>query len=135
MELNFIGLQGPSGVLPDYYTQMIQQLDRNKENRERGAFKAWLDLFNHRLASYFYRTWCKYRPAVAMTSEFCRRPGGFDQYTECLLAVVGLGMLPTRGRWGALAGPWPSLAGKARVPLKTVNDPKRRHFNRLKIGF
>ena len=124
MELNFIGLQGPSGVLPDYYTQMIQQLDRNKENKERGAFKAWLDLFNHRLASYFYRTWCKYRPAVAMTSEFCRRPGGFDQHSECLLAVVGLGMLPTRGKMGRLSGRMAELDGEGAGSIENRQRPE-----------
>ncbi len=124
MELNFIGLQGPSGVLPDYYTQMIQQLDRNKENRERGAFKAWLDLFNHRLASYFYRTWCKYRPAVAMSSEFCRRPGGFDQFTECLLAVVGLGMLPMREKIGRLSWPMAEVDEEGAVSIENRQRPE-----------
>jgi len=103
---------------------MIQQLDRNKENRERGAFKAWLDLFNHRLASYFYRTWCKYRPAVAMTSEFCRRPGGFDQYTECLLAVVGLGMLPMREKMGRLSGPMAEVGGEGAGSIENRQRPE-----------
>ena len=101
MVVNFLGLQGPSGVLPEHYTILIQRLERDKDNPERAAFRAWLDLFNHRLVSFFYRTWTKYRPGVAFVSGFCRRPGGHDQLTEAMLAVAGKGMLPARGLVGS----------------------------------
>lgn len=100
MVVNFLGLQGPSGVLPEHYTILIQRMERDKDNPERTAFRAWLDLFNHRLTSFFYRTWAKYRPGVALVSGFCRRPGGHDQPTEAMLAVAGKGMLPVRGLVG-----------------------------------
>lgn len=100
MEVNFIGLQGPSGILPNFYTHIIQQLERNKENLERRSFRAWLDLFNHRLTSLFYRTWVKYRQSVVLESEFSRRPGGFDRFTETNLAILGMGQLVLRDRIG-----------------------------------
>ena len=102
MEVNFIGLQGPSGVLPNFYTQLINDLDREKDNPEKDSFKAWLNLFNHRLTSLFYRTWVKYRPSVVMQSDFNIRPGGFDPFTEANLSIIGMGQLGLRGRIGRL---------------------------------
>ena len=102
MEINFLGLQGPSGILPNFYTQLIQQLDRNKENHERRSFQAWLDLFNHRLTSIFFRTWAKYRPPIIFDSDFARRPGGFDRFTETNLALIGIGLLVLRDQIGRL---------------------------------
>ncbi len=102
MEVNFIGLQGPSGILPNFYTQLIQQLERNKENLERRSLQAWLDLFNHRLISLFYRTWAKYRPPIVLQSDFSLRPGGFDRFTEANLALLGLGQLVLRDQIGRL---------------------------------
>jgi type VI secretion system protein ImpH len=102
MEVNFIGLQGPSGVLPNHYTLLILDLERQKDNPERDSFKSWLNLFNHRLTSLFYRTSTKYRPSSLMVSGINVRPGGFDPFTEANLALIGFGQLPLRGRIGRL---------------------------------
>lgn len=102
MEVNFIGLQGPSGVLPNHYTLLILDQERQKDNPERDSFKNWLNLFNHRLTSLFYRTGAKYRPSMLMETGINRRPGGFDPFTEANLALIGLGQLPLRGRIGRL---------------------------------
>ena len=108
MEVNFIGLQGPSGILPNFYTHIIQQLERNKENSERRSFRAWLDLFNHRLISLFYRTWVKYRQSIVLESDFSQRPGGFDRFTETNLAIIGMSQLVLRNRIGRLPGQSPN---------------------------
>lgn len=117
MEVNFIGLQGPSGVLPNYYSHLIQQLDREKDNPEKASFKAWLDIFNHRLTSLFYRTWAKYHPSVVVQSDFSKRPGGFDPYTESLLAILGLGQLVLRDQIGRL----PERITRS-VPAETLHE-------------
>ena len=106
MEVNFIGLQGPSGVLPNHYTLAILDLEKQKDNPERDSLKSWLNLFNHRLVSLFYRTWSKYRPSNLMVTGINLRPGGFDPFTEANLAIIGLGQLPLRSRIGRLPEHW-----------------------------
>ncbi|MDX1812993.1 MAG: type VI secretion system baseplate subunit TssG, partial [Gammaproteobacteria bacterium] len=48
---------GPSGVLPAFFTEV--ELVRQKEKDT--ALKDFLDIFNHRTISLFYRAWEKYR--------------------------------------------------------------------------
>ena len=95
MELTFLGLTGPSGVLPGHYSQLVIETVRNKEY----ALRDFLDLFNHRLASLFYRAWGKYRLPIAFeaaqTSTGQRRD---DPCTVCLYALVGLGHARLRQR-------------------------------------
>jgi type VI secretion system protein ImpH len=60
MTVSFMGLTGPSGVLPQHYTQrLIDQL------REDEGMKDFFDLFNHRIVSHFYRVWKKYHFAIS----------------------------------------------------------------------
>ncbi len=58
---NFLGLTGASGVLPRYYTETLLRLERSSKGHERYALRDWLDIFNHRVISLFYRAWEKYR--------------------------------------------------------------------------
>jgi type VI secretion system protein ImpH len=88
MEVAFMGLTGPLGVLPVPYTELLIDRTRQKDT----ALWDFLDLFNHRLISLFYRAWEKYRFAVAYER------GADDQFTECLLNIVGLGTRGLRGR-------------------------------------
>ena len=64
MRVSFLGLTGPSGVLPQHYTHELMRLNREGRGEERTALRAWLDLFNHRMVSLFYRAWEKYRLAI-----------------------------------------------------------------------
>src|SRR5262249_53650386 len=61
MTVNFLGLTGPSGVLPRCYTERLLIQDRDFRGPERYSLRAWFDLFNHRMISLFYRAWEKYR--------------------------------------------------------------------------
>ena len=84
MEIAFLGLTGPSGTLPQHYTELVIRNVREK-NR---AMRDFFDIFNHRAASFFYRTWAKYRLPVAYESEEGR---GDDPVTSMLLSVIGFG--------------------------------------------
>ena len=57
IQVSFMGLTGQSGVLPTYFTEL--QLHRLREKDT--SFQDFLDIFNHRAVSLFYRAWEKYR--------------------------------------------------------------------------
>jgi type VI secretion system protein ImpH len=94
---SFLGLTGPSGILPRHYTELLMRLERERRDLERYTLRDWLDLFNHRLCSLFFRAWEKYRPAMGY-----ERWGGSstdpDGFTFALLCLVGLGHDSLRGR-------------------------------------
>jgi type VI secretion system protein ImpH len=92
MTVNFMGLTGPSGVLPYAYSQFI--LERGLA-RDR-SFADFIDLFHHRLLSLFYKAWEKHR----FTLRYERT--GDDPVTRHLRDLEGLG-LETERRIGTLA--------------------------------
>ena len=57
MHINFMGLSGQGGVLPDHYTELLLHCLHLNDTSLRDFF----DLFNHRLISLFYRSWEKPR--------------------------------------------------------------------------
>src|SRR5437016_5072772 len=59
--VSFLGMTGPCGALPLHYTHLLMRLAREGRGSERTALRDWLDLFNHRAVSLFFRAWEKYR--------------------------------------------------------------------------
>jgi type VI secretion system protein ImpH len=57
LEVNFFGLFGPGGVLPEHYGDLIAK--RIKQNDD--ALVRFLEIFNHRLLAMFYLVWEKHR--------------------------------------------------------------------------
>src|SRR5262249_49710271 len=93
----FLGLTGPSGVLPRHYTQMLLDLGRDVKGTERRSLGDWLALFDHRIVSLFYRAWEKYRFWIPYErgEAFQREP---DRFTTTVFSLIGLGMSRLRGR-------------------------------------
>jgi type VI secretion system protein ImpH len=81
MEVNFIGVFGPLGVLPKYMTELVAQRVRVGDT----ALREFLNIFNHRLTSFFYRAWEKHHFTVGYERDRT------DPITRYLLALVGLG--------------------------------------------
>jgi type VI secretion system protein ImpH len=90
LAVGFLGLTGPSGVLPQHYTELLIRSLRDKSLSLRDFF----DLFNHRLISLFHRAWEKYR----LPAAYERHAPGEDPVTSCLMALAGLDTPHLRGR-------------------------------------
>jgi type VI secretion system protein ImpH len=76
----FLGLYGVDAVMPPH---LIDDIVLRREGHE--EVMAFLDLFNHRITTLFYRAWRKYR-----------YPSGFqradDSTSRALLCLVGFGL-------------------------------------------
>lgn len=83
MHVSFMGLTGPSGVLPQHYSEMVLQRIKQRDNTMRDFF----DLFNHRLISLFYRAWEKYRFAC----QYEMTPDNQDSFSQVLSKLCGGG--------------------------------------------
>jgi type VI secretion system protein ImpH len=81
LSVNFMGLNGPSGVLPGHYSQMVLAAQRDRNH----AFRDFFDLFNHRALSFFARAAEKYRLPLVY-----RGRGAADPVSTALLALIGL---------------------------------------------
>ena len=90
MEVNVLGLVGNSGVLPLHYSRRILQEGKNGAS----PLRDFLDMFQHRLTSLFYRAWEKARFFV----RFER--GERDPVSERLMDLIGLGNETLRARIG-----------------------------------
>jgi type VI secretion system protein ImpH len=95
MVVSFLGLTGPSGVLPLHYTALLLRRLRDKDT----SLRDLLDVFHHRLVSLFYRAWEKYRlPFAYERSRLTPTVPGPDPVTQGLYSLVGLGTDGLRGR-------------------------------------
>ena len=93
--LNFMGVFGPSGVLPRQYTD---RLTRSGEQPSE-TLQAFLDLFNHRALSYFYRAWRKHQFPVEYERAAAESAvTGADPVSEALRSLVGFERPPLRNR-------------------------------------
>lgn len=90
MSVDFMGLTGPSGVLPSHFTELVAERVRARDL----TLWEFLDLFGHRMVSLFYRAWERYRFTVGFER------GRHDELTDDLFAVVGMGTRGLRGRLG-----------------------------------
>jgi type VI secretion system protein ImpH len=93
----FLGLTGPSGVLPRHYTELLYRIERDVKGIEKHALRDWLDLFNHRFVSLFYRAWEKYRFYIPYERQEYDSPEP-DTFTSCLYSLIGLGVPSLRRR-------------------------------------
>ncbi|MEX2138949.1 MAG: type VI secretion system baseplate subunit TssG [Pirellulales bacterium] len=96
MTVPFLGLTGPSAVLPQHYTSLL--IERCHVKNKDYALREYFDLFHHRLISLFYRAWEKYHFQFAFERVQLERPGEDDGFTFALYSLVGLGVDGLRRR-------------------------------------
>lgn len=87
MFVNFMGMVGPSGVMPSHYTELAMERNRYRDT----AMWAFMDIFTHRAVSLFFRAWEKYRFPVGYER-------GKDDFTAFLFDFIGLGTSGLHGR-------------------------------------
>lgn len=105
----FMGLIGPSGVLPYWYNELALQREKEKDT----ALAAFFDIFHHRLLTLFYLAWKKQR----FPENY--RPGGQDRLTGYLLSLCGLGTQRLSGKIGLPPESLAFYAGMLSMPAPT----------------
>jgi type VI secretion system protein ImpH len=79
LSVTFLGLFGPASPLPPYYTEELMGDDPGQETA-----RDFLDLFNHRLISFVYQSWKKYRYYVRFS------PNGNDAFSRYIFSLMGM---------------------------------------------
>lgn len=87
--VNFFGLLGPGGPMPLPITEYVYNRVHNLGDRTLAAF---LDIFNHRMISLFYRAWARCQQTVSHD-----RPDD-DWFAEYVGSFLGIATEPFRHR-------------------------------------
>ena len=82
MTVNFMGLIGPLGLLPSHYTELAMERAWNRDK----TLADFLNIFQHRAISLFFRAWEKCHFTVGYERDKT------DPVTQRLLDFVGLGL-------------------------------------------
>jgi type VI secretion system protein ImpH len=133
MTVTFMGLTGPKGELPQHYTELLLRLRRDEKGAAKFVLRDWFDLFNHRVISFFFRAWEKYRFEIAYERQARnpvrnRRRG--EPFTAALFCLIGLGENALRNRLHIRARPATPEAEPNR-PLAEIDDLALIHYSGL----
>ncbi|WP_095163063.1 type VI secretion system baseplate subunit TssG [Pseudomonas sp. Irchel 3F5] len=104
-----LGLYGVDSPLPTAYLDDIAQ---RREGHE--ALAAFLDIFNHRVFTQFYRIWRKYSYPATFEA------GGTDATSQCLLGLIGLGIPGTAERIATPMSRFLALLSVMRLPTRNA---------------
>jgi type VI secretion system protein ImpH len=83
LSVAFMGLLGPNGPMPLHLTQYARERVLHHSDH---ALVGFLDVFNHRMISLFYRAWATGKPVV----NYERR--GADRFSIHLASLFGMGL-------------------------------------------
>jgi type VI secretion system protein ImpH len=89
MTVRFLGLLGPNGPMPLCMTEYARNRVKHAYDTTLASF---LDIFNNRMTSLFYRAW-----AVAQQTVSYDRPGD-DPFSDYICSLFGMGMASLRRR-------------------------------------
>ena len=99
VEVNFMGLYGPSSPMPTHFSEEF--LWAAAAGTEADAAREFVDLFHHRIISFVFRAWLKYRHDEQFDAK------ALDDFSRRMLCLLGLG---TAGmEKGAQLAPLPLL--------------------------
>ncbi|MHC4556077.1 MAG: type VI secretion system baseplate subunit TssG [Planctomycetota bacterium] len=89
MAVNFFGLLGPSGPMPLVITEYIYDRLHNHKDKTLASF---LDIFNHRMISLFYRAWACNQQSVSHDRK------DDDRFAVYIGSLFGIGADSFRNR-------------------------------------
>lgn len=121
MTVALFGLTGPSGVLPRHYTQLLYRIGRDARGPEKHALRDWLDLFNHRLISLFYRAWKKYRFYSDPDQVADELRAASDPFATAVFSFAGLALPQLHNRLKITASVGDALSQREETVAR-VND-------------
>ena len=104
-----LGLYGVDSPMP---TAFVDDIAQRREGHE--ALEAFLDIFNHRIFTQFYRIWRKYSYPATFES------GATDKTSQCLLGLIGLGIPGTAGRIATPISRFLALLSVMRLPTRNA---------------
>lgn len=127
LRVRFNGLMGPNGPLPLHLTEFARDRQRNHAD---STLVHFLDTFQHRLFSMFYRAWADAQPTVSLD-----RPGQ-DPFGDRLAALGGYGSpalqnrdtvpeFSKRAHTGLLANSVRNAEGLARIVANFFRVPAK----------
>lgn len=122
MTVNFMGLTGPSGVLPRHYTESL--LDRRIRYKDAAAHQ-FFDLFNHRAISLFVAAWEKYRFYIGYEQ------GQSQNTLRYLLDLVGMGTAGLQNRLEQKYSIQYRLVKNIKPPARGIRDEMLAYYSGL----
>ncbi len=105
----FLGLYGVDSPLPTAYLDYITQ-----RHDGRDAVMAFLDIFNHRFITQYYRIWRKYNYPASFEA------GAVDDISRCLLGLIGLGIPGSENHIATPVSRFLALLSVMRLPTRTA---------------
>ncbi|MDO6410081.1 type VI secretion system baseplate subunit TssG [Pantoea phytobeneficialis] len=105
----FLGLYGVDAPMPGVYLDDIAQRSEGHE-----GLQGFLDIFNHRVLTQFYRIWRKYSYPATFEA------GGKDETSQSLLGLIGLGIPGTGKQIATPISRFLALLGVMRQPGRTA---------------
>jgi type VI secretion system protein ImpH len=105
----FMGLYGVDSPLPTSY---IDDITQQREGHE--ALEGFLDIFNHRVMTQFYRIWRKYSYPATFEA------GGKDNTSQSLLGLIGMGIPGSQQHFATPTSRFLALLGVMRQPGRTA---------------
>lgn len=109
LRTTFLGLYGITSPLPTSYLDDIAQYRDGTD-----SLTDFLDIFNHRLTTQFYRIWRKYSYPATFDE------GGSDNTSQYLYGLIGLGIPGCANQVQSPLSRFLALLGILRLPTRTA---------------
>lgn len=92
ISVSFMGLTGPSGVLPYHYSEQVNESNKNKDY----TLNAFYNFFNHRTITLFYQASVKYNYPVEFERHNRQIEDCNDLFSQAILSLCGIGIKSLR---------------------------------------
>ncbi len=124
MYVNFLGMFGPNGPLPQQLTDFARDRLRNAHDPTLVRF---MDIFHHRMLSFFYRAWANNQKSV----DFDRIDDA--RYADYFGSFFGIGVAPLQDR--DTVPDWSKIFFAGRMSAQTRNAEGLEAVSRIFLVF